>query len=78
MPYTGTELTVKLILKLAVIPLLPLTVTVAVYVPTARPVLGATVKVPVPPAEMLPIAVLESVKDPLSVPERAADKAPAA
>ena len=37
-------MTVKLTVKFADMPLLPLTVTVAVYVPTASPVRGTTEK----------------------------------
>jgi hypothetical protein len=49
----GAIFTVKLKLKLSVIPLAPLTVTVAVYVPTASSCLGLTVKLRLPFLAML-------------------------
>jgi hypothetical protein len=83
-PVTAIGETVKLTLKFAVIPLPPLIVTVAVYVPTASPVMGTTVKVPVSPTAILLIVVVdrvvidEKLKDPLFVPESAAVNAPVA
>ena len=60
----GALVTVKLTLKLAVIPLLPDTVTVAVYglALNVRPLLGLTVKVVEAPAAIPVIEVAESVK----------------
>jgi hypothetical protein len=78
-PYTGAVVTWKLTSNdCAVMALPPDTVTVAVYVPAARPVLGTTVKVPVPPAAMLAIDVVDSVKLFVCVPDSAAVKAPVA
>jgi hypothetical protein len=57
----GAGFTVKLTLKLFDVTLLPLTVTVAVYVSAARPVFGVTVKELLPPAAMLPIDVADKV-----------------
>ena len=49
----GAMFTVKLTLKLSEIPLLPLTVTVALYVSTASPCFGLTVKLRVASEAML-------------------------
>jgi hypothetical protein len=70
--------TVKLTVKLAEMPLSPLSVTLAVYIPTASPVTGTTVKVSFPPAAMLLIDAALKVKEPGLVPESAIVKAPVA
>jgi hypothetical protein len=71
-------LTVKLTSKLAVIPLLPLTVTVAVYVPAIRLSLGFTVNVSVPPIAISDIDIADSVKQPEFEPLKSAVNAPVA
>jgi len=68
--------TVKLTSKLSDMPLAPDTVTVAVYVPTASPVLGTTVKFALPLTAMLLILVVDSVKLPAFVPDNVAVNSP--
>ena len=67
--------TVKLILKLCGVIFVPLTVTVAVYVPAASPVFGWTVKL-LPPDAILLIAVVDRVKLPGFAPDRATVRLP--
>jgi len=71
--------TVKLRVVVREVSPVPLTVTVAVYVPTARPVLGTTVNSTVPfAAEMLASEVVDSVNELAFVPESATVIAPVA
>ena len=74
----GIAATVKLTVKLAEMPLLPDTVTVAVCVPTTRLEFGPTVKalVRVAPTAILEIVVVDTVNLPASVPESATFIAP--
>jgi len=73
------ELTVKLTVKLCdVILAPPLTVTVAVYVPAASPVLGAMVKLLLPPTFMLLIDVLLNVKPEALEPDKVTFNEPVA
>ena len=58
---TIAALTVKLTLKLRVVNFLPLTLTVAVYVPGASPVFGLTVKLLLPFTPMLLSDVFDKV-----------------
>jgi len=69
---------VKLTLNVAVMPLPPDTVTVAVYVLAESPVLGVTVNVSVPLTTMPVIDVFDSVKLPALVPPSATVSAPVA
>ena len=68
--------TVKLTVNEAFMPLPPVTVTVAVYVPGVRPATGRTVKLELPLTAILPMDVVLSVKLPLLVPLKATLKAP--
>ena len=67
----------KLTVKLCAVIFAPLTVTVAVYVPAASPVLGRTVKLPgAPPTAILLIAVVDKVKLPGFAPDNAMVRLP--
>ena len=79
MPQVGDGvggITMKFTVKLSKMPLPPLTVTVAVYVPAASPVLGRTVKLLFPLTAILLIAVVDRVKLPAFAPDRATVKFP--
>lgn len=74
----GGAVTVKLIWKVAGILFAPLTITVSLYVPGARPVLGATVNMALPPMAMSAMVAVESVKLPLYMPESSTASGPVA
>ena len=76
MVYVGVGVTSKDTMKFSEIPLPPDTVTVAVYVPTASPIFGVTVKLLLPPTAMSDIEVLFSEKLVAFVPDRAIVSAP--
>jgi hypothetical protein len=74
---TSKGLTVKLTLKLCEMPLLPLTVTVAVYVLASSPVFGVTWNVALPPTAIPAATLLLEIEKLLAlVPDNSTVNAP--